>query len=117
MRLRKRRKHIPVNPHLLECTSQRRDTVSPGKIQKESQEDQGTLNSLGGSSLALSPLPGPPGLPSRSSLGTLELPLGKCFQGDVDNGFNEIIGIVGAFTEIIGIIGPLGMAGDVKGII
>ena len=46
---------------------------SEGKSQKEGQEDQGALKQLGGSSLFLLPLPGPPGLPSGSSLASLEL--------------------------------------------
>ena len=50
---------------------------SQGKKQNEGQEDQGTLNQLGGSPQALVPLPGPPGipsfLPSGSSLGSLQI--------------------------------------------
>ena len=49
-------------------------TGSPGKRQKEGQDDQGTLKLLGVGRLALLPFPGPPGLPSGSSLGSLELP-------------------------------------------
>ena len=43
---------------------------SPGKCQKEGQEHQGTLKQLGRSPKALLSLPGPPGLPSGSPLGS-----------------------------------------------
>ena len=46
---------------------------SPGKSQKEGQEEQGTLKQLVGFPLALLSLPGPPGLPSGSSLGSLTI--------------------------------------------
>ena len=49
----------------------------PGKSQKEGKEDQGTCKQLGGGPpLAVLVLSGPPGLPSGSSLGSLELPQG-----------------------------------------
>jgi hypothetical protein len=48
-------------------------TGSPGKSQKEGQEDQGTLKQLGGSPLSILPRPGPPGHPSGSSLGSLSI--------------------------------------------
>ena len=44
-----------------------------GKSQKDGQEDQGTLKQLAGPPLALLSLPGPPGLPSGSSLGSLTI--------------------------------------------
>ena len=45
-----------------------------GKTQKEGQEDQETLKQLGeGSPLARLPPPGPPGIPSSSSLGSLSI--------------------------------------------
>ena len=51
------------------------DPGSPGKSQKDGQEDQGTLKQLGELPLALAllPLHGPPGPPSGSLLGCLEL--------------------------------------------
>ena len=59
---------------------------SPGKSRKEGQYDQGEQKELRREfSLAVSMSPGPPGLPSGSFLGSLELPHGKCFQGDEDN--------------------------------
>ena len=42
--------------------------------QKEGQEDQEEVKALGGSLQALLSFPGPPRLPSGSSLGSLELP-------------------------------------------
>ena len=51
----------------------------PGQSQKEGQDDQGTLKALGGSPLALLLLPDPPGLPSGSSLASLELHHGIYF--------------------------------------
>ena len=47
--------------------------MNPGKGKKEGQDDQGTLKQVEGSPLSLLPLPGPPGLPFASSLGSLEL--------------------------------------------
>ena len=50
---------------------------SPGKSQEEGEEDLETLRQLGGGCpLALLPLPGLLGLPSGSSLSSLELPKG-----------------------------------------
>ena len=46
---------------------------SPGKSQKEGQEDQGEIKELGGAPLAVLRSPGPPGLPSGSSLGSLTI--------------------------------------------
>ena len=46
-------------------------TESPGKGQKEGQENLGTLGQLGGNPLALFSFPGPPGLPSGSPLSSL----------------------------------------------
>ena len=46
---------------------------SPGKSQKEGQEDQMFLKQLGGVPLALLPLRGRLGLPSGSSLGALSI--------------------------------------------
>ena len=49
-------------------------TGNAGKSQKEDQEDQGTLKQLGEVPLfACLPSPGPPGLPSGSSLGSYDL--------------------------------------------
>ena len=48
-------------------------TGSRGKSQKEGQEDQGEIKELGGTPLAVSGSPGPPGLPSGSSLGSLSI--------------------------------------------
>ena len=48
-------------------------TRRPREEQEEDQDDQGGVEELEGSSLALLHLPGPPGLPSGSSLGPLEL--------------------------------------------
>ena len=46
------------------------DPGSPGKSQEEGQEDQGEVNETrGGAPPAVSKSPGPPGLPSSSSLG------------------------------------------------
>ena len=52
------------------------------KSQKEGQEDQGTLKQLGGGPASSFPLSGPPGLPFGSSLGSLNLPARRYFQGD-----------------------------------
>ena len=47
----------------------------PGKSQKEDQESHGEIEEIGGRpSVADLRHPGPPGLPSSSSLGSLELP-------------------------------------------
>ena len=46
---------------------------SPGNSQKEGQEDQGVIEELGGTPLAALRSPGPPGLPSGSSLGSLRI--------------------------------------------
>ena len=43
----------------------------PGKSQKEGQEDKGEVKELGGTPLGLLGSPGPPGLPSGSSLACL----------------------------------------------
>ena len=46
---------------------------SPGKSQKEGQEDQGEIKEIGGPPLIVLRSPGPPGLPSGSSLGSLTI--------------------------------------------
>ena len=43
------------------------------EAQKEGQEDQGEVKELGGTPLRLFGSPGPPGLPSGSSLAALDL--------------------------------------------
>ena len=54
-----------------------------GKRQKGGQEDQGKVKRLGGTSpLGLLGFPGPPGLPSGFSTGSLELHHGIYFEGD-----------------------------------
>ena len=47
---------------------------SPGKRQKEDQDDQGEVKNVGGIPLAVSKSAGPTGLPFGSSLGSLEVP-------------------------------------------
>ena len=57
-------KAVPHYADLLKNGSIEGILRSPGKSQKEGQEDQGTLKQLEGVPLALLPLPGPPGVPS-----------------------------------------------------
>ena len=81
-------------PHLLESTSQEGVPKSPGKSQKEGQEDQGEVKELGVPFLSVLRSPVSPGLPSASSLGSLELPPGRYSQGDEDkalSGFKDFI--------------------------
>ena len=72
-----------VYPHLRKSRSLQGVPGSPGKSQKQGQEDQGTSKQLHveGIPLALALL-GPPGIPSCSSLGSLELPSGVYLKGD-----------------------------------
>ena len=56
----------------------RSSSRGPSKSQKEGQEDQGEIKSLGGPTLTVLRSPGSSGLPSGSSLGSLELPQGNC---------------------------------------
>ena len=69
-------------PHLIESTSQE------GIPEREEPEGRpvgpGDLKTAMGVPLALLPLPGHPGLPSGSSLGSLELLPGRYSQGDED---------------------------------
>ena len=64
--------------HLLESTSQEGVPRSPGKSQKEGQEDQREIKELGGITLAVLKCPGPSG----SCLGSSEALPGMYFQGD-----------------------------------
>ena len=68
--------HLPMGVPLfseglqLECGGL---TGSPWNSQKEGQDDQRTFRDLGRVPLALLSLPGPPGLPSGSTLGPLSI--------------------------------------------